>query len=284
MVAMSLTTTRQPPATVDQGLGIVLTQGEFGQESGRFAQIDVEPSVAVGMSEAPGKPVVYNTARKELSEQLHRLSPVIALLYDRTLATLAEQPLTVDRLLIACHCIREMVNNLPEAFGDVEDLPSWSDMRAPEAELVRAWNKHMGPASEYVAPPSPSDGSASSPPLASVNVDLVIAANGVVQASDAATGNAHKRHSAVVLGRSEPGSDATVAIYQQAVGYFTGRAHLNKIDPNKLPSTDKLLGQLEVIEAALRSRLSNFFDIASELASLQAAANRKRVPSSKDST
>lgn len=175
-----------------------------------------------------------------------------------------------------------MANNLPEAFGDVEDLPPWSDMSAPAAELVRVWNKHMGPASDYI-PPSPGDDPPSSPSLVTVNVDLVIAANGVVQASETGSGNARKRHSAVVLGRSEPASDATVMLYQRAVGYFTGRAHLNKAYPSNLPGTDKLLDQLEVIEAVLRSRLSNFFDIASELASLQAAANRKRISPSKDS-
>lgn len=52
------------------------------------------------MSETSRESDVYNAARKELSEQLHRLSPVIACLYDRILATLADQPLTVDKLLI----------------------------------------------------------------------------------------------------------------------------------------------------------------------------------------
>jgi hypothetical protein len=250
---------------------------DLGHEGGQFVQIDVEPPVIPDMSGTPGKPDVYNAARKELSSQLHRLSPVIACLYDRVLATLAEQPVTVDRLLIICHCIREMTNNLPEAFGDVEDLPSWSDVSTPAAELVNVWNKHMGPASEYVPPPSPGDDAPSSPSLVSVNVELVIAANGVVQASEAGSGNARKRHSAAVLGRVEPAADATVRVYQGVVQYFTRHAHLNKNDPEKLPSADELLGQLETIEAALRARLSNFFDIASELASLQAAANRKRT-------
>jgi hypothetical protein len=265
-------------------MGISSTQGEHWRKTGHLAQIGVEPSMESGMSLAPGELDVYNAARKELSEQLHRLDPVTACLYDRVLATLADHPVTVDRLLIICHCLREMVNNLPEAFGDVEDLPAWSDMSAPAADLVRTWNEHMGPASEYVRPQFRSDDPTSAPLLVSVNADLIIAANGVVQASELASGNARKRHSAVVLGRIETGTDATVATYQGAVKFFTSRAHLNKIDPSKLPSTDKLLSEFAIIEAALRGRLANFFDIASELASLQAAANRKRASPSKAST
>jgi hypothetical protein len=223
---------------------------------------------------------VHNAERKELSGQLHRLSPTIACLYDRTLATLAEHPVTLDQLLIVCHCMREIVNNLPEAFGDVEDLPAWSDVSAPQAELVKVWNRHMGPASEYV-PPASSGDDGSSPSLVAVDVELAIAVNAVVQASEAGNGNARKRHSAVVLGRIESGPDATVRIYQRAVQYFTSHAHLNKNDPEKLPNIDELLDHLGTVEAALRARLSNFFDTAGDLAVLQAAANRRRTPPSK---
>jgi hypothetical protein len=262
----------------------ILYHRELGQPIEHRLRVTArEISTASKMSQEHGAVDVYNAARKSLSEQLRQLNPVIASLYDRVLATLAEQPVTIDGLLVICHCVREIANNLPEAFGDVDDLPAWSDVSARAADLVRSWNKHMGPATDYVSPPPQDDDVTSSPVLVSVNAELIMAANGAVQASESATGNAYKRYSAVVLGRLETGTDATVTMYKKAVQFFTSRAHLNKLDPTKLPSTEELLSEFTTIESVLHSRLSDFFDIAAELASLQAAANRRRSPSARTS-
>jgi hypothetical protein len=216
----------------------------------------------------------------ELSDQLHHLSPILAGLYDRAITTLAEPSGSVDHVMVIGHCIRELANNLAEVLGDVDDLPPWSDTSKPTAELVRVWALHMGSAADFVSIASPSEADAqTAPPLVSVHAEVLGAAYAVVQAAETGSGNAHKRHSAVVLGYVEARQDASVTIYHRAVDYFTRFAHLNKLSPETLPSTEEMVKQLETIETVIRARLSNFFDVVHELMPLQAAANRKRVVS-----
>ena len=227
-----------------------------------------------------GQGTVYDAGRKELSQQLHRLNPIIADLYDRAITTLAESSGSVDRVMVVGHCIRELANNLAEALGDVDGIPTRSDTSKPMAELARVWALHMGSAADLltIAAPPEAD-SQSAPPLVSVRAEVLIAAKAVVRASDMASGNAHKRHSAVVLGYVEARQDATVTIYHRAVDYFTNIAHLDKLNPEALPRTEDIISHLETIEIGIRARLSGFFDVANELKPLQAAANRKRVVS-----
>lgn len=90
-------------------------------------------------------PLQPTSRRNDLSHRLHRLDRRLGDLYDHAIAELSAAEYSTVRLLIAGHCMRELVNNLPEALADVGDLPPWSDTRGPEKVLVAARTDNIWP-------------------------------------------------------------------------------------------------------------------------------------------
>jgi hypothetical protein len=62
----------------------------------------------------------WTPERRELQRALSRLDPVLARLYGYALNLLDGTPVTMDRAVLVAHSVRELVNNLPEALGDVD--------------------------------------------------------------------------------------------------------------------------------------------------------------------
>jgi len=97
-----------------------------------------------------------------------------------------------------------------------------------------------------------------------------------VVATNAATGNAKLRYSAVALGRLEGGHDPTLRIWQDAIAFFLRYAHLDKARQSPMPSKEEFLAKLGDVETILAARLGQFFDTAEELIDLTTLANRRR--------
>jgi hypothetical protein len=199
-------------------------------------------------------------------------------LYGRAIDALGERPLNRGSLVIAGHCIRDLVNGLPDVLTDVDSLPAYSDMTTPARELSQVWAQH-----EDVLGSVDTDGNHAS----DVNRDsdarmtvptvVVRAARSVVVASRAGDLNARRRHSALVLGRSEVRQDPTVKVFRDSVRIFERLRHPQRgreitVTEGTLP---KLLRALEIIEGALEGRMGNFFATVEDLMDLLDAANER---------
>ncbi|MGE3376921.1 MAG: hypothetical protein AB7I40_01505 [Nocardioides sp.] len=201
-------------------------------------------------------------------------------LYGRAIDALGEQPLRRGSLVIAGHCIRDLVNGLPDVLTDVESVPAYSDMTTPSRDLSDAWAKHediLGSGDLEESSPA-GDGPA---PDVRVTVPSVImrAARRVVAASRAADLNARRRHSALVLGRVEVRQDPTVKVFRESVAVFERLRHPQRgreviIAEDTLP---RLLRSLEIIEGALEGRMGSFFATVEDLMDVLGAANEREV-------
>jgi hypothetical protein len=218
--------------------------------------------------------------RRDLRLALERLDPTLAGLYGYALDLLELPAGRMERLVLIAHCVREFVNNLPEALGDVDGVPTRVDTTGPCRALAREWEKHP----DLVSPVAVTSDDASSseedlvgPQVMTMPGPVVVAAYQVVVATQAGTGNAKLRHSAVVLGRLEHGNNPTLRMWQDAIRFFMKYVHLDKNRSVDVPPDTVILGHLRTIETILLARLGRFFRTVEELADLTARANRRRT-------
>jgi hypothetical protein len=222
---------------------------------------------------------IWTPERRDLQLSLERLDPTLAGLYGYGLDLLEQPAGRMERLVLIAHCVRELVNNLPEALGDVDGVPTRVDMTGPCLALAKEWEKHP----DLFSPMATTPGDASSsgedlvgPQVMTMPEPVVAAVYQVVVATQAGTGNAKLRHSAVVLGRLEHGYNPTLRMWQDAIRFFMKYVHLDKDRRVDVPPDAVILGHLQTIETILRARLGRFFRTVDELADLRARANRRR--------
>lgn len=221
---------------------------------------------------------VWTPERRDLQRALDRLDPVLAGLYGYALTLLNESPVTMERVVLAAHSVRELVNNLPETLGDIDGLPTRVDTSTPCRALAKEWDQHvdlLGSATSAGGGP-PVDEHIDGRQVVAVPAPLLVATRKVVVATNAATGNAKLRYSAVALGRLEGGHHPTLRIWQDAMAFFLRYAHLDKARQSPMPSKEEFLAKLGDVETILAARLGQFFDTAEELIDLTTLANRRR--------
>lgn len=221
---------------------------------------------------------LWNARRRRLQAALAQRDELCADLYRRAIDALGEQPLRPGSLVIAGHCIRDLVNGLPDALTDVDFVPAYSDISAPARELSDAWALHedvLGRAD--VAADITRDSLPS--PDARVTIPTVIfgAARRVVDASRAAGLNRRRRHSALVLGRIEVRQDPTVNVFRDSVATFERLRHPQRgRDVQVSVETGPVLFRaLEIIEGALEARMGRFFTTVEDLMDVLEAANTR---------
>lgn len=180
--------------------------------------------------------------------------------------------------MIAGHCIRDVVNGLPDVLTDVEAVPAYIDVGKPTRALSKVWASHediLGPADPEGADPQDPD----PPPDGRVTVPTVVihAVRRVVIATRAGATNSRRRHSALVLGRVELGHDPTVKLFRDSVRVFERLRHPQR--GREISVTDdtvpKALAALEVIEGALEGRMGSFFATVEDLLDVIEAANER---------
>jgi hypothetical protein len=81
---------------------------------------------------------LYDSERQALFDQLRDVSPRLAGLYRRLVRLLDENPSNDERLVRASligHCVRELINRLPDVLADVPDM--LDPVKPKSSELVQ---------------------------------------------------------------------------------------------------------------------------------------------------
>lgn len=181
---------------------------------------------------------LWNGRRRRLQAAIACVDELYADLYRRAIDALSEQKLTPGAVVVAGHCIRNLVNGLPDALADVEAVPAYSDLAEPARQLASVWTEHQDVlGSAAVEDPASNEEESSSDGRATVPKVVIVAARKVVVASIAARGNSRRRHSALVLGRVEAGQDPTVKLFSESVRAFEKVRHPSAAAKSKLMRT-----------------------------------------------
>jgi hypothetical protein len=216
----------------------------------------------------------------DLHQSLKRVDDAVGDLYRRAVDALDEEP-SVAALVVACHCLREIANNLVDLLDDVQGLPSYEDSSKHSRGLAATWTKHE----DVVGPPDrPLDWPASSgdgmpEPLVTIPADLLEAARRVVHAHQVASANSQQRRSALVMGTIGDGDHGSVRVVKQSLDFFMRYTHLRKNSAITLPGREDVEVHLSHIEGALLGRVGDFFTRVDEVRHLLARANRKTIAS-----
>ncbi|WP_432889283.1 hypothetical protein ACQPYH_09905 [Kribbella sp. CA-245084] len=228
----------------------------------------ISPSAANGL---------WSARRRRLQAALGQRDELFADLYRRAIDSLNEQPLRRGSLVIAGHCIRDLVNGLPDVLADVDSVPPYSPMSKPARELSEVWAEHE----DILGPAEMEDTLSEDGRVAGVRVTVpgvvVQAARRVVVASRTGELNARQRHSALVLGRVEVRLDASVKVFRESVAIFERLRHPQRgrdvtVSAETLP---RLVKALEIIEGALEGRMGSFFAAVEDLGDILHAANER---------
>jgi hypothetical protein len=236
-----------------------------------------QPSIVTGADVNGG---MWTDRRRRLQAALNQRDELFADLYRRALDALSERPLTRGSLVIAGHCIRDLINGLPDVLPDVE-VPPYSDMTKPTRELSDVWAAHedmLGPADPRDRVTLDAEDSELSPDARmTVPTVVVRAAARVVVATRNSAKNSHHRHSALVLGRVDLGADPTVKVFRDSARVFEQLRHPQR--GREVSVTDDTVTRvrraLEVIEGALEARMGSFFATVEDLLDVLEAANKR---------
>lgn len=233
--------------------------------------------------EANGDVALWNEDREALHKLIEEIDPALAGLYRRAVLLMDSRPIPGDekaRLSLVGHCVRELMNNLPDALGDVKDFPAsrrGDEDRARDG-LVAAVERFKGVPSDQ---PAEDAGSSEQPDRVTVPADLldaVVILVGVFK--DGKTRN-ELRDSAAVLGYIDR-YDPALKPWKAARKFFMSLAHLDRLKAagsggRDLPTDEQVMSQVAIIEASLRVRLGAFFDNLNEVRALAEQANTAGV-------
>jgi hypothetical protein len=220
---------------------------------------------------------LWDARRWRLFEALAQQSELFADLYRRAIDALNERPLTHGALVVAAHCIRDLVNGLPDVITDAGEVPAHVPLSKPAHHLASVWGSHpelLGSVNSPVAAGVAKEGEVD--PLMTVPAELVEAARRVAEASGAVTQNSRRRRSALVLGRMEVTLHPTVRLFQESVDVFEQIRHPQRgreVNPDAV--TARVDGALVAIESTLEARLGSFFESVEELMDVLSAANER---------
>lgn len=220
---------------------------------------------------------LWEPRRNDLRRALNRIDVVVGDLYAQVVDSLDQQPLTVARLMVASHCVREIANNLVDHLGDVEGLPEYVDGSKHRQKLVKTWRSHealLGPVDR------PKDVSAVSSPTGSPNLltvpsALVEQVRLVVEVEVGGTDRAGMRLSALMTGQVDRAQSPSVRLLRDTLRFFNTFVHLRHGETIELPGRAEVLGQLSVFEEALMGRVGDFFARRRDILDLLARANKR---------
>lgn len=219
---------------------------------------------------------LWGHRRNDLRRALDRVDVVLGDLYAQVIDAL-DRPLTVGRLVVASHCVREIANNLVDHLDDVEGLPEYVDGSKHRQNLAKSWISHealLGPVDrpiDVAAVPSPT-GPAN---LMTVPSDLVERVRLVVEVEVGGTDRAGMRLSALMTGQLDHTQSASVRLLRDTLKFFQSFVHLRHGEPIELPDRGEVLGHLAKFEEALMGRVGDFFARRSDILDLLERANQR---------
>jgi hypothetical protein len=225
---------------------------------------------------SPAQSSLWTNRRLRLRAALSQHDELFADLYGRAIDALSEQPRTRGSLVVAGHCMRDLINGLPDVLADVEGVLEYSDLTGPARELSEVWERNegvLGRADSAMESEAQSETTVDA--RMTVPTALVEAARKVVLANHRAAMNNLRRQSALVLGRVEVRNDPTVKLFRDSVRVFEKLRHPQRGREVRLEDSDKIERALEIIESALVGRLGSFFETVQDLQDVLDAANER---------
>lgn len=235
-----------------------------------------------------GVPDVWDDDRRALYVQLQGLDPELAGLYRQAIDLLSTPAVPGEkkvRLALIGHCLRELINTLPDALGDVEGFPADKGnegKRAREA-LVAEYGVFSGASLDATLVDETDD--SGQPNLVAVPQSLLDGVGRWVNSAKAGALRETQRDSVVVLGRIDT-RDPALKPWKSARDFVMGFAHFRRnyplgSVPEVFPADEEIVAHLAHIEASLRNRLGAFFDSLDDLQDLIDEAN---APMDEDET
>jgi hypothetical protein len=225
---------------------------------------------------------LYNSERQALNDQLRDLSPRLAGLYRRLIRLVDEDPGSDERLARASligHCVRELINRLPDILADVPDMLDAVSPKSSELtqRLPGLAERHADVLAKVADPTS--EGGGQSIELIPVPRPLFEAMQRITDITARETARALERD-AVVVARARTASGPAYERWRAARKFFMDFTHLDNHvgeDERALPANERILGHLGAIEATLSSRLTKFFDNRRVLDVFLAEANQETI-------
>lgn len=209
-------------------------------------------------------PDLWTGPRQEIFDLLQEKDPDAAELYRAGVAALVV-PLTRPALMIAGHCVRELIKVLPVILG----YPTIERADASRAarELYRHWTASG-------LPLSPDEGIETE--AVAVSLEVLAAARVVANAGAEGSQNSLELTALIVTGLTSEVRTASVRRVHKAVELFREWAHARDYTKpaRSVPERSGVLAELEVIEEALLNRLGNMADRAKSIREILAAANQ----------
>jgi hypothetical protein len=166
------------------------------------------------------------------------------------------------------HCLRELMNNFPEAIGDVEDFPERggrSESALREAVIGR-----------FRSLPSADVDDRNPGGVMTVTNGFVASVRDWVEDQEQGSVRVQLRDSVAVLGRLDENNPALLP-WRRARKFVMKLIHLN-LSQNPAESANRdegIRAHLENLEAALRARLGGFFEVMDEFEDILAEANAR---------
>jgi len=228
---------------------------------------------------AEGDAGLWNQDRQALHKLIEQVDPALAGLYRQAILLMDSSPIPGDekaRLSLVSHCVRELMNNLPDALGDVKDFPAsrGGDENRARAGLIAAFDEFEGMPAEQ---PGETADPSGQPNKVTVPADLLDAAVNLVGVFKDGETRGVLRDSAAVLGYIDRYHPA-LKPWRAARDFFMSFAHLDRLKAagsggRELPTDEQIMTQIAIIEASMRVRLGAFFDSLNEVRALADQAN-----------
>ncbi|MCL2605715.1 MAG: hypothetical protein FWD93_00340 [Coriobacteriia bacterium] len=239
-------------------------------------------------AEEGGSGGFWSAQRYEILSGLAEIHPVLADLYKNTIDQLSIPPTKVSRVvrfMLICHCMRELINVLPDVLKDVTDFSIGGRVDESEARkrLLAAYQK-LSLAKQQEPPEllSASIDSQASGATREVSDELLLALEEWAGIQQAISLNESTRDSAAALGRINV-NDPSLRAWKNSAKFFRYRGHLDRGKMSTIgseisvPSDEDIINNLEVIESYLDYRIKGFFKVLEEISELVEKANKKDV-------
>jgi len=178
------------------------------------------------------------------------------------------------RIVMVSHNVRELINNAPELFDDVEKPPRGvTNTKGALDALGEAWDDDRDSLGDH------SDHRRFAKLMRepfTVRGRLLAAAAKAITEQRTGTSNNQSRQSATVLGRPGGRQDPTLRAWLIAQRWFVTNSHLDSsCESGTVPDDEEVLAQLRVVEDVLHARLAPFFEVKDELDELLGEANAR---------
>ncbi|GAA3537135.1 hypothetical protein [Kribbella ginsengisoli] len=209
---------------------------------------------------------IWDARRRALQRVLGKQDSICGELYERALDALGEDPLTDGALVIASHCIRELVNRLGRLRGDVLTGKGLGLTSAVEG-LAKVWAVNSEPVIHAAE-------SGESAPQLELTA-LIDSVRSVVGSFDAGRASAVSLRSVLAVGNSVELDNPTVKSFKRATDAFERFRHPQGNTQGWPRDAEPLLPHLRVIEDAIEGRIGSFFEVVEDVRALLIEVNRR---------